>query len=35
MMKIDLLKRYIAEETWDKVDLRSLKEPLVKFSQQK
>ena len=35
MMKIDLLKRYLSEETWDKVDLRSLKETLIKLSQQK
>ena len=35
MMKIDLLKRYVSEETWDKADLRSLKETLVKLSQQK
>lgn len=35
MMKIDLLKRYVSEETWNKVDLRALKETLVKLSQQK
>lgn len=35
VMKINLLKRYVSEETWDKVDLRSLKEALVKLSQQK
>ena len=34
-MKIDLLKRHLSEETWDNVDLRSLKETLVKLSQQK
>ena len=34
-MKMDLLKRYLSEETWDKVDLRSVKEALVKLSQQK
>lgn len=34
-MKIDLLKRYIPKETWNKVDLRLLKETLVKLSQQK
>ena len=32
MMKIDFLKRYLSEETWDKVDLRSLKETLIKLS---
>lgn len=34
-MNIDLLTKYVPENTWDKVDLRSLKETLIKLSQQK
>lgn len=35
IMKIDLLKSYVSKETWNTVDLRSLKEAFVKLSQQK
>lgn len=34
-MKIDLLKRYLSEETWGTVDLRVLKYALVNNAQQK
>lgn len=34
MVKIDFLKKFTCQESWGKVDLRSLKEPLVKFAQE-
>ena len=35
MMNIDLLKKYVLKEAWNVVDLRSLKETLVKLSQKR